>query len=454
METTVIQRSSLNKSRSEQIVIVMRHGERRDGGVDAQPEADPPLTENGVAQVEEAAERLRIMVGENRAKKLLLFVSPFLRTLQTAQELQKCGIGVATPHVIDNTLCEVYGPSRIKCGAPPSLSDEIVKSGCGELPQWGESIELASQRYVENLHRNCRLYPCRHLLFITHGDAISAILSAFYPMRTVYAAEYLSFIVLRKRPLNMYRNGEAWYELLGASGVEWVVDGPESSYAEVYAREEDSVSGRGADGTANAWCPFTNSCGYTSTESNGGLLSTESVATQQRSEMYCKDYSHFSSLLRLAMVCSQLLTFVAWPSKADAAMYMVVVAVLEAMYIGVGCHASRWPRLSVWLRLFEFSPVPGECRKTFVGSDNPSTLRLLAVQFFATVIKAVVIFILCSVLAFFVNLFGLSPFEMLNSYTTCFTVPASILVYLLFWLLNTGRGYYDVKHGDSEEEYF
>lgn len=270
-----------------QRVVVLRHGERRDSAPEAPAESNPPLTEAGVAAVQGTAARLKHYLGEDAARNAVLVVSPFLRTLQTAEALQRHGVGAAQAMVIDNTLCEVFGPSRIKTSRAPQLAAPAASLAIGGLPQWGESIETATERYVTNFLRNGDVYgghlsanpitgtnadsvttqeesqvpqslvvPAavtnragnrlpprnaaaraalnrqasdsitaserapRDVILVTHGDAISAVVSHFYPARVVYEADFLSFVIMRR-----YGPGNLVYHLDESAGVSWFVEG-------------------------------------------------------------------------------------------------------------------------------------------------------------------------------------------------------------------------------------
>ncbi|KAG5467447.1 hypothetical protein CUR178_01090 [Leishmania enriettii] len=267
-----------------QRVVVLRHGERRDSAPDAPVESDPPLTEAGVAAIKTAAARLKRLLGEDAARCAALVVSPFLRTLQTAESLQHHDVGAAHAVVVDNTLCEVFGPSRIKTSRAPQLHTWSGSRAVGGLPVWGESIEAATERYVANFLRNGDVYggflsattsltdsslsrrdesptsspvvpesvtkrntgcpprgngspialerrkmitsstlsdaPPRDVILVTHGDAISAVVSHFYPTRIVYEANFLSFVIMRRCGV-----GNHVYHLETSAGVSWFVEG-------------------------------------------------------------------------------------------------------------------------------------------------------------------------------------------------------------------------------------
>ncbi|KPI86090.1 hypothetical protein ABL78_4851 [Leptomonas seymouri] len=270
-----------------QRVVVLRHGERRDNHPDAPAESNPPLTPEGVVAIRSTAARLKHYLGEEEARAAVLIVSPFLRTVQTAESLQHHGVGTAHAMVVDNTLCEVFGPSRIKANRAPQLQAPPTSRAVGGLPVWGESIETAAERYVANFLRNgdayggslarstdsdaplsvredsqvlssltCPAAVTRRssrgrastdrdggtvaapgsldspkasglktgrpydVILVTHGDAISSVLSHFYPARIVYEADFLSFIIMRR-----YGYGNHVYHLDESAGVNWFVEG-------------------------------------------------------------------------------------------------------------------------------------------------------------------------------------------------------------------------------------
>lgn len=264
-----------------QRVVVLRHGERRDSHPDAPAESNPPLTADGIAAIQSVAARLKHYLGDEDARSTVLVVSPFLRTVQTAEALQLHGVGTDHAMVVDNTLCEVFGPSRIKTGRAPQLQTSPTARTVGGLPVWGESLETATQRYVANFLRNGDVYggplargagtgtsisvreesqissslvcpagvtkrtnggePAtpgspdsavasniagekpRDVVLVTHGDAISAVLSYFYPARVVYEADFLSFVIMRRYGMDNYV-----YHLDESVGVNWFVEGIDS----------------------------------------------------------------------------------------------------------------------------------------------------------------------------------------------------------------------------------
>nr|ACI16010.1 hypothetical protein [Bodo saltans] len=210
---------------ANQFVVLMRHGERRDSILGAPSEADPPLTERGKLAIAETAGRIRseMFVGGG-GKGVTVVTSPFLRAMETAEGLCRANISSNSDAAIDNSLCEVFGPLRIRgCSGPPNVSRP---NACGgELPKWGEGIQQATDRFVGSFLRNADSRRSDNLILVSHGDAISAVLSHFYPKRVVYNTNFLSYIVL-KRTISSQTDQK--FVLHASSGVEWILDGEEA----------------------------------------------------------------------------------------------------------------------------------------------------------------------------------------------------------------------------------
>lgn len=111
-----------------------------------------------MAAIKALAARLQHYLGKDAAHSAAIVVSPFLRTLQTAEALQHHGVGAAHSMVIDNTLAEVFGPIRVKASRAPRLPIPSTSRVVGRLPAWGEPIEMATKRYVISFLRNGDFY--------------------------------------------------------------------------------------------------------------------------------------------------------------------------------------------------------------------------------------------------------------------------------------------------------
>ncbi|ESL09007.1 hypothetical protein TRSC58_03280 [Trypanosoma rangeli SC58] len=427
-----------------QVIVVMRHGERRDGAVGAPPEVDPPLTREGTVQIMKTAEKIRAILGEKRAKRLLLIVSPFLRTRQTAQELQRCGIGDAHHSLIDNTLCEVYGPLRIKSSTAPVFPDALVKNGLGKLPQWGESIELASERYVENMHRNSLCYPRNNLLLVTHGDAISAIVTALYPMRVVYETEYLSFIVLRRAPTNGCDGGMGLYQLISSSGVQWLEEAPTNSLMDMYTLEIGNASSSSTLAPNATQPPNLVSCRYGDRDSSVIAIDDDCDVASEGGNAF----SGTSLLFRFMLIMSQLLTLPLWSDEVSAVMYTGVVIAVELVSVGLPLSVLHCVQLGVTLSSVERIHKLTRRQITLFGCSVGPRLQRCTLSLCVSLVKAVVIFGLCMTVALLASLFHKLKFivVMRESYGEVFASATKFFVLVLFVVFDTCRRFYNVEH--------
>ncbi|GET92837.1 hypothetical protein, conserved [Leishmania tarentolae] len=298
-----------------QRVVVLRHGERRDSSPDAPAESNPPLTKAGVVAIKALAARLKHHLGDEAAYSAALVVSPFLRTLQTAEVLQHYGVGAARSMLIDNTLCEVFGPIRVTASRAPELSIPPKLQVVGQLPAWGESIEMAAERYVSSFLRSGDFHggvmaatpsftnssctngddstsrnvaaseavmnrkggrlpprktssksltswkekslstssesPLLDVILVTHGDALGSVIAHFYPARIVYETEFLSFVIMRR-----YGVGNPVYHLDQWEGVNWIVEGVDAEPRDpiLSMLEEQRGAHRGKNGSRYGKC--------------------------------------------------------------------------------------------------------------------------------------------------------------------------------------------------------
>ena len=197
-------------------ITFMRHGERRDSDLHTVAEADPPLTERGKKDVAKAAENLKKTLGPEVAQKAVVVSSPFLRCRQTAQELLKNDVGDKQRDILlDWSVCEVYGPLRIKNGEQSDVCQGL-NNIAGTKPQWKESIEQATRRYRKAFTQLGE--HSEHVIVVTHGDALSAVLTKFFPKLVLFRVEFLAFITFSRVQRGLYK-------LLKTEDLEWFDDG-------------------------------------------------------------------------------------------------------------------------------------------------------------------------------------------------------------------------------------
>ncbi|ESW12764.1 hypothetical protein PHAVU_008G140400 [Phaseolus vulgaris] len=240
---------------SYQNVVVMRHGERIDNlepswAATAARPWDPPLAEPGRKRALETGRRLRENLGFPIRR---VFVSPFLRCLQTAEELvsslaaveegdSTTGDGVTVDPLkvkvsVEYGLCEMMNSKAIRpnvapkdgnmrfdmaeCEAmlPAGIVDKNVERVYKEFPHWGESDLQAGERYKHLIKDLADKYPTQNLLLITHGEGVKVAVSSLRKDAEVEEVQYCGYVKLR-RPIFMkdetFTSGD--FDLLTTSG--------------------------------------------------------------------------------------------------------------------------------------------------------------------------------------------------------------------------------------------
>uniref|UniRef100_A0A7N0UQ74 Phosphoglycerate mutase family protein n=1 Tax=Kalanchoe fedtschenkoi TaxID=63787 RepID=A0A7N0UQ74_KALFE len=189
-----------------QNVIVMRHGDRLDNfeplwTSTAKRPWDPPLVEAGKTRAFCTGRKIR---AKSDSPITRVFVSPFLRCVQTAAEvvaalcskdnnpaaISSDGVAVDPSKVkvaIEPGLCEVLNTRTIRVKSVPTNGewgfktpelealfpagtvDGSVKPVYKELPKWEEDQDCAKKRYAEVIQALADKYPTDNLLLVTHG---------------------------------------------------------------------------------------------------------------------------------------------------------------------------------------------------------------------------------------------------------------------------------------------
>ncbi|KAM7275206.1 hypothetical protein ACFE04_017072 [Oxalis oulophora] len=220
---------------SHQYVVVMRHGDRIDNFEPlwvskAERPWDPPLVEAGLQRAFTTGQKLKTRLGFPIHR---VFVSPFLRCVQTAREvvsgLSAVGDDVSTGLAdgsIDSSnfkvsveygLCEMlnreairpniapkdgdfgFKISEIEALLPAGTVDHSVKRVYQELPRWEETVLGARSRYSKIIKTLADMYPSENILLVTHGEAVGVAVSTFLEDATVYEVEYCAYAELRRK---------------------------------------------------------------------------------------------------------------------------------------------------------------------------------------------------------------------------------------------------------------
>ncbi|GMY23322.1 His_Phos_1 domain-containing protein [Fagus crenata] len=218
-----------------QNVVVMRHGDRMDNfeplwvTTAARP-WDPPLVEAGLVRAFCTGRKIRNQLGFPIHR---VFVSPFLRCVQTASQVVSalCALhddpnNLTADNVaidpskikvsVEYGLCEMLNSQAIRSGLSPKdgkwgfniseleailpagTVDNTVEPVYKELPQWEESVASARARYANIFQALADKYPKENLLLVTHGEGVGVAVSTFLKDTTVYEVDYCAYTELRR----------------------------------------------------------------------------------------------------------------------------------------------------------------------------------------------------------------------------------------------------------------
>ncbi|ORX84261.1 phosphoglycerate mutase-like protein [Basidiobolus meristosporus CBS 931.73] len=225
----------------------VRHGERTDF-VDPNwrytttTPYDPPLTELGAKQATKTGYYLRDLAQENfdsfvrphSKTRYLLYASPFLRCIQTAEGIIR-GIGTSR-------YSEIVGGIRLEPALSEWMSEEYFTeqipdsliSSCKEaclvnrvplelaykpqlnhLPEFPETLDQLAARFRDFLERTVQQLeqdtpenePFPTVILVTHGAGVNSLLEACFKERTLVEVNYCS---LSRAHLNLKKKEEGW----------------------------------------------------------------------------------------------------------------------------------------------------------------------------------------------------------------------------------------------------
>ncbi|KAG5399598.1 hypothetical protein IGI04_014205 [Brassica rapa subsp. trilocularis] len=245
--------SAKSNMNAHQNIIVMRHGDRLDHCEPiwvstAERPWDPPLVHDGKVRAFQTGQRIRSQIGFPIHR---VFVSPFLRCIQTAAEvvaaLSADDLGDNAMSSIDISklkvaiefgLCETLNTMAIKSDVvpkdgkfdfkfsdleamfPEGTFDHNVEMAYKEFPQWGESVEAFKERYVNTLKILAEKYPSENLLLVTHWGGVSSMLYKYFKDATKYLVDYCGCVELRRPIMDNDGFGESVdFEVVTSHGV-------------------------------------------------------------------------------------------------------------------------------------------------------------------------------------------------------------------------------------------
>ncbi|KAI4302822.1 hypothetical protein MLD38_038523 [Melastoma candidum] len=228
--------SACNGGDRFQHVIVMRHGDRLDNvdpmwTANAERPWDPPLAEEGRVRAFSVGRKLREDCTGFPIHRV--FVSPFLRCIQTAREavmalssvdsgddvsrarsdglrFEWSKLKVAIEYGLSEMLNQeaIWTPPKdgvwgfnipeLESMLPAGTVDHSVECLYKEIPQWEETVSGARSRYEQVIRGLADKYPSENLLLVTHGEGVGVSVSAFMDNATVQDVEYCAYSHLRR----------------------------------------------------------------------------------------------------------------------------------------------------------------------------------------------------------------------------------------------------------------
>eukprot|EP01137_Pigoraptor_chileana_P007412 Opistho-2@52962 len=190
----------------EHHVWITRHGERMDS-IDedweetAERPWDPPLTDRG----KEQARLTGVFLRDEGVSHV--FSSPFLRCLQTADEIAKV---LNVPVMVENGLSEFmtlqWFPKKPIILTSAEIAGAIEKYDGGVYKsqfefKHPETIRDMGVRYMDTAKRLAQHHPEEgHTLLVTHGYGVQFGVQAFQPSSTIMATPYCCLSKLVKTP--------------------------------------------------------------------------------------------------------------------------------------------------------------------------------------------------------------------------------------------------------------
>ncbi|MFS7942527.1 putative histidine phosphatase superfamily, clade-1 [Helianthus anomalus] len=258
----------MDSGKNIQNVVVMRHGDRIDNfeplwAEKADRPWDPPLILDGKIRAFCTGKKLNNNLGFPIHR---VFVSPFLRCIQTASEAihALCAVGDSATWMssadgvsidpskikasVEYGLCEMLNKQAIRAENAPkdgnfafdiseceaglpegTVDSSSVERVYKELPKWGESTEGARDRYKNIIKTLADKYPTENLLLVTHGEGVGVSVTAHAPEHlTVYEVEYCAYSTLQ-RTLKQNESGTAGdFKLSGHNGILFTSTSPEA----------------------------------------------------------------------------------------------------------------------------------------------------------------------------------------------------------------------------------
>ncbi|KAL0866901.1 hypothetical protein Bca101_046019 [Brassica carinata] len=236
IRATMESSTNSNPTDGYQNILMMRHGDRIDQ-VDplwldtaARP-WDPPLVHDGMVRAFRTGQRIRSQIQFPIHR---VFVSPFIRCVQTASEvvnalsavdldpkatsskdvlsIDKSKLKVSIEFGLSEMLNTIsikpeiaprdrkfeFLISDLEAMFPEGMVDHNAVPAYKEMPQWDETVQECTDRFLSVVTTLADKYPSENLLLVTHGEGVRTTF-ATYKEVDVYDIEYCACAELRRK---------------------------------------------------------------------------------------------------------------------------------------------------------------------------------------------------------------------------------------------------------------
>ncbi|XP_010469185.1 PREDICTED: uncharacterized protein LOC104749289 [Camelina sativa] len=241
-----------------QNILMMRHGDRIDKidplwlDTAARP-WDPPLVQDGMVRAFQTGQRIRSQIHFPIHR---VFVSPFIRCVQTASEviaalsavdfdpngtsskdvvsIDKSKFKVSIEYGLSEMLNSIaispeiapkdgkfdFMISDLEAMFPDGMVDRSVDPVFKEMPQWEETVEGCTDRFLNLIKTLADKYPSENLLLVTHGEGVRTTFATFKGV-DVYDVEYCACAELRRQVLSKDGGDFEVITSLSQSGIKY-----------------------------------------------------------------------------------------------------------------------------------------------------------------------------------------------------------------------------------------
>ncbi|CAF1845288.1 hypothetical protein HID58_060574 [Brassica napus] len=245
-----------------QNILMMRHGDRIDQVNPLWLETasrpwDPPLVHDGMVRAFRTGQRIRSQI---RFPIHRVFVSPFVRCVQTASEvvnalsavdldpnattskdvlsidISKLKVSIEfglsemlntisiKPEIVPKDRKFEFLISDLESMFPEGMVDHNAVPAYKEMPLWGETVQGCTDRFLSVVNTLADQYPSENLLLVTHGEGVRTTF-ATYKEVDVYDIEYCACAELRRQVSSQDGSTKAGhFEVitgLGQSGIKY-----------------------------------------------------------------------------------------------------------------------------------------------------------------------------------------------------------------------------------------